>query len=297
MYVKLLQRFGLDTDVAKHLAATYGDRAWSVCSIAEPTGQRWPVHGIRLDPLYPYIEAEVRYACRSEYAATVQDFIARRSRLSFLNAEATVSTLPRIIDIMAEELGWDSSRQEAELRNSVEFLGSMGLQPPRQQQLASMGLKELKDQLSASQSVSHLSSSALDRKDELATGLSRAQFTPEELSDLRRKFERLDVNGDGRLDAGDVSAVLKHLGYRDVSESTLERIVGEVDFDRSGALAFENFLDVAAALKDVRLSNAFTDIIKELDDMPDPIGPSAKERSDRREQSRKIPAERSGGGW
>ncbi|CAO1633093.1 unnamed protein product [Sympodiomycopsis kandeliae] len=297
MYVKLLQRFGLDTDVAKHLAATYGDRAWSVCSIAEPTGQRWPVHGVRLDPLYPYIEAEVRYACRSEYAATVQDFIARRSRLSFLNVEATVSTLPRIIDIMAEELGWSSSRQESEMRTTLDFLGSMGLQPARQEQLASLDLSQLKEQLSASQSVSHLSSSALDKKDELATGLSRAQFTPEELSDLRRKFERLDVNGDGRLDASDVSVILTRLGYKDVSKSTLERIVGEVDFDRSGALAFENFLDVAAALKEVRISNAFTDIVKELDSSPDPIGPAAKEQSDRREQSRKIPAERSGGGW
>ncbi len=55
MYVKLLQRFGLETEVARHLSDTYGDRAWSVCSIAEPTGQRWPVHGKRIDQLYPYM--------------------------------------------------------------------------------------------------------------------------------------------------------------------------------------------------------------------------------------------------
>ncbi|KAL8283208.1 hypothetical protein RQP46_005986 [Phenoliferia psychrophenolica] len=45
-------------DVAEHLAETYGDRAWGVCSMAEATGLRWPVHGTRLDPSFPYIDAE-----------------------------------------------------------------------------------------------------------------------------------------------------------------------------------------------------------------------------------------------
>ena len=35
-----------------------------------------------------------------------------------------------------------------------------------------------------------------------------------------------------------------------------ERIFSEVDFGRQGALEFENFLDVAAALKDSKLSNS-----------------------------------------
>jgi glycerol-3-phosphate dehydrogenase len=297
MYVKLLQRFGLETDVAKHLSATYGDRAWSVCSIAEPTGQRWPVHGKRLDPLYPYLEAEVRYACRSEYAATVPDFIARRSRLSFLNTEATVQTLPRIIEIMSEELGWDAKRQQAELSTSIDFLGSMGLQPGRREELSKLSLSELKEIAIKKPRVSHLDESSLDSKDKLATGFSRAQFDSDELRNLREKFERLDVNQDGRLDAEDLKQVLSHLGYERLDDGALQRIVDEVDFSRTGALAFENFLDVASAMKDAKLSNAFADIVKELDSSPDPIGPAAREKSDRREQRRTIPAERSGGGW
>ncbi len=54
--------------MAKHLSQTYGDRAWSVCSIRRIDRHPLPVHGKRIDPLYPYIEAEVRYACRAEYA-------------------------------------------------------------------------------------------------------------------------------------------------------------------------------------------------------------------------------------
>lgn len=310
MYVKLLQRFGLETDVAKHLAATYGDRAWSVCSIAEPTGHRWPVHGVRLDPLYPYIEAEVRYACRSEYAATVQDFIARRSRLAFLNTEATVQTLPRIIEVMAEEIGWDAQRQEQELKDSVQFLASMGLPPQRREELTGMSLEQLKKQVNAPQTFSHLGPSALDSKDSMvssAPALSRVQFTPEEVQDLRRKFERLDVNSDGRLDTSDLSAIVSKLGYQDMSPSQLERIFSEVDFGRQGALEFENFLDVAAALKDSKLSNAFGHILSQVSAhgsvfedgaaARDPIGPAARENSKERQQRRTIPAERSGGGW
>ena len=39
MYIKLIQQFGLETDVAKHLAESYGDRAWDVASMSSPTGE------------------------------------------------------------------------------------------------------------------------------------------------------------------------------------------------------------------------------------------------------------------
>ena len=78
LYVELIQQYGLETEVAKHLTDTYGDRAWNVCEMAEATGQRWPIHGKRIDPVYPYIEAEVRYATRREYAQSAVDVIARR---------------------------------------------------------------------------------------------------------------------------------------------------------------------------------------------------------------------------
>ena len=87
LYVELIQKYGLETEVAKHLTDTYGDRAWNVCDMAEETGLRWPLYGKRIDPVYPYIEAEVRYATRREYAHTAVDVIARRvcCRLSSAN--------------------------------------------------------------------------------------------------------------------------------------------------------------------------------------------------------------------
>ena len=38
MYIKLIQQFGLETEVAKHLSESYGDRAWEVASMAKETG-------------------------------------------------------------------------------------------------------------------------------------------------------------------------------------------------------------------------------------------------------------------
>jgi glycerol-3-phosphate dehydrogenase len=75
------------------------------------TGKRWPVVGKRLHEEYPYVEAEVAYAV-NEYACTTVDIIARRTRLAFLNVHAAQEAMPRIVEIMARELGWSKQRQE-----------------------------------------------------------------------------------------------------------------------------------------------------------------------------------------
>ena len=59
-YIKIVQDQGVDTQVAIHLAETYGDRAFSVLKLASRTGQRWPVIGKRLHPEFPYIEGKAK---------------------------------------------------------------------------------------------------------------------------------------------------------------------------------------------------------------------------------------------
>lgn len=127
LYINLVQHYGLETDVAKYLCQAYGDRAWTVAALSAPTNARFPVRGKKISQLYPYIDGEVRYCVRHEYAQTATDVIARRMRLAFLNAQAALESLPTVIDIMAEELNWSKSRKENEWKNSVAYLGSMGL--------------------------------------------------------------------------------------------------------------------------------------------------------------------------
>ncbi|SFD78940.1 glycerol-3-phosphate dehydrogenase/oxidase [Paracidovorax konjaci] len=66
---------------------------------ALPGAQRWLAPGLS--------EAMVRFAARHEYARTVEDMLARRSRLLFLDARLARSLAPAVAGILQEELGID----------------------------------------------------------------------------------------------------------------------------------------------------------------------------------------------
>ena len=82
------------------------------------TGNRWPVLGKRLVDEFPYIEAEIRYGVQ-EYACTIVDFLARRTRLAFLNAQVAADAIPKIAEIMAKELKWSKAKKEVIIIQSV----------------------------------------------------------------------------------------------------------------------------------------------------------------------------------
>ncbi len=48
--------------------------------------------------------------------------IARRLRLSFLNVQAAEESLPRVVDIMAEELGWSKGEKQKQMDTAMDFL-------------------------------------------------------------------------------------------------------------------------------------------------------------------------------
>jgi len=59
-------------------------------------------------PLAPGLtEAMVRFAARQEYARSVEDVLARRSRLLFLDARAAAACAPAVAAVLAEETGRD----------------------------------------------------------------------------------------------------------------------------------------------------------------------------------------------
>ncbi|POS83113.1 FAD/NAD(P)-binding protein, partial [Erysiphe pulchra] len=127
LFISLIQMYGLETEVARHLAESYGDRAWTVASLSSLTKRNYPVRGERISPLFPFIDGEVRYAIRYEYAQTAVDVLARRTRLAFLNVRAALEATPKVIDIMASELNWDNHRKSMEWKDTIKFLESMGL--------------------------------------------------------------------------------------------------------------------------------------------------------------------------
>jgi glycerol-3-phosphate dehydrogenase len=71
----------------------YGTEAAAVASC--PGADRWLAPGLT--------EAMVRFAVRVEYAQTVEDVLARRSRLLFLDARAAAAAAPAVACILADE--------------------------------------------------------------------------------------------------------------------------------------------------------------------------------------------------
>ena len=127
MFMDLIRQYNLDTDVAKHLAQAYGDRAWEVAALSSSTSDENASTDLKLSPRHPILKGEVKYAIQNEYAQTATDFLARRTRLSFLDVEATLTALPEVVDMMGEELSWSEHRKQAEWNDTVSFLSSMGL--------------------------------------------------------------------------------------------------------------------------------------------------------------------------
>ena len=76
---------------------SYGSEA--PCVAALPGADNWLSEGLT--------EAMVRFAARHEYARTVEDMLARRSRMLFLDARKSIALAPRIAALLQEELGVD----------------------------------------------------------------------------------------------------------------------------------------------------------------------------------------------
>ena len=87
---------GLEPDIAAHLHWTYGDRAEQVAALARSGFAQ------RLAPGYPYIEAEVLWAVRHEWALNAEDCLYRRMRLGFVDHAAAQAARPRVEALLHE---------------------------------------------------------------------------------------------------------------------------------------------------------------------------------------------------
>ncbi|KAL8565474.1 glycerol-3-phosphate dehydrogenase [Nucella lapillus] len=218
LFIRLVQDFGVENQVAQHLASTYGDKAFKVAKMCNLTGKRWPVLGCRLHEEYGYVEGEVKYAIR-EYACRAIDVLARRTRLAFTNVHAAKEALPRIVDIMGQELGWDDKRKKEELEHADQFLRR------------EMGL------------------------DIKQTSQSMLNFTKDEVNQYVKRFKNLDYQNKGFITINDLRSYFKKMGEK-VSEDQLHDILSEVDLSRNAQVDLGEFLQLMNALKIGTVSNS-----------------------------------------
>lgn len=78
---------------------------WQVYGSDAGAVRALPGADVRLSPLLPLTEAQVRYAARFEMARTVEDVLARRTRAILLDAKASLGAAGRVAQILSEELG------------------------------------------------------------------------------------------------------------------------------------------------------------------------------------------------
>ncbi|XP_058695804.1 glycerol-3-phosphate dehydrogenase, mitochondrial [Poecile atricapillus] len=221
LYIRLVQDYGLESEVAQHLASTYGDKAFEVAKIAQVTGKRWPIVGKRLVSEFPYIEAEVVYGVK-EYARTAVDIISRRTRLAFLNVQAAHEALPRIVDIMGKELNWCEQKKKEELETAKTFL------------YYEMGYKVKTDQL---------------------TDRSEISLVPSDIERYKKRFRMFDKDKKGFITTLDVQRVLESISVQ-MDENTLHEILNEVDLNKNGQVELNEFLQLMSAIQKGRVSGS-----------------------------------------
>jgi len=78
---------------------------------------------------HPYIKAEIVWAVRNEMARTVEDVLARRLRMLFLDADAAIKMSPVVAGLMADELGFSKEWVEAQLVSFKELAEKYFVKP------------------------------------------------------------------------------------------------------------------------------------------------------------------------
>lgn len=129
--VRLVQEYGIAESIARRLSRAYGGRAFDVMRIEREELGRSAGRGVRLTPGYPILEAEVIFAARHDWAVTVEDFLARRTRLAYLNKDVALSCIPRIAGVMQRELQWTEDQKNHQISQALAFLDTFGGDKPK----------------------------------------------------------------------------------------------------------------------------------------------------------------------
>ena len=101
---------GLEGDVVEHLCA-YGTDAAALLEMVAGDAAL----GERLVDDLPYIAAEVVWACRAELALTLEDALARRTRIAIEERTRGLDAAVAVARLMAVELGWSDDERARQM--------------------------------------------------------------------------------------------------------------------------------------------------------------------------------------
>jgi glycerol-3-phosphate dehydrogenase len=111
--------YKVDTNSSDHLSI-YGSDAQFIRALSKEHEELREM----LHPAFPHISAEVIWAVRNEMARTVEDILARRLRILFLNANVAIEMAPKVAALMAGELGFDREWQRKQIEEFTSLAGN-----------------------------------------------------------------------------------------------------------------------------------------------------------------------------
>lgn len=109
-----LRLHGADNSVVPELPhlSSYGSDAAGIAALI----QHQPHLGHKLHGKFPHVRAEVVWAAKQEMARTVEDVLARRLRVLFLDARIALEMAPQVAELLALELGFEEDWQQDQLK-------------------------------------------------------------------------------------------------------------------------------------------------------------------------------------
>jgi glycerol-3-phosphate dehydrogenase len=111
-----IEREGFSRTVAEHLTRLFGSEAPAVARLAQsdPALKRPVVED------HPALRAELIHAVRREMAVTLCDLLIRRTHLFYEVPGHALAEAPEVVELVGQELGWDTARQATELTAYVQ---------------------------------------------------------------------------------------------------------------------------------------------------------------------------------
>ena len=107
-----LRIHGYTIDVHQNALSTYGSDAVHIVNLTKNN----PKLKELIHPKFPNIKAEIVWATRYEMARNVEDVLARRLRILFLDARAAIDSVETVANIMASELKKDQTWETEQIK-------------------------------------------------------------------------------------------------------------------------------------------------------------------------------------
>ena len=106
-------------DIAKHLATTYGTKAYN---FSEYFNESYT----RLTDGYPYTKEEIVYCIEHELAYRISDILFNRMMIGYIDVRRAFDLIGIVAEVMKDYYGWDQQRYNEETKLCMEMMETCG---------------------------------------------------------------------------------------------------------------------------------------------------------------------------